>query len=126
MKITTKKIRELVEGFNELIDKEMPISLSYRIQRNAVKINKESELIHQMTKKIIDKYKDDELSDSDKIVIKEEFRKKFGEEMEELEEQEIEVDLDLLNLKELEVSGVSIKPASLMLLEPIIEFEEDK
>lgn len=119
MNIKVEDVFLLVDGFNELNQKDLPVSMSFKLQKNSFKVNEEVELITKMRQSIVDKYKkleeDNEGVDYYEIATKE---------LEELDSQETDIDLQMISAKELEECGILIKPMTLMQLEKVIS-EED-
>ncbi len=122
MKIKVEDIFMLVDGLNELNKKELPVSLSLKLQRNSLKINDEVDLITKMKKEILNKYK--ELEENDKSEDSN-YYDIATEELEDLDSQEIDIDLQVVSTKELEECGAMIKPMTLMQLNTIITEEEE-
>jgi len=115
------KIREvynLYEGIKELIDKELPISTAYKIQKNFTKLEDEVKQAEVIRKKIIDKYKEGKEDENGNVDIKEDCVEYFNKEIEELFTQEVELELKKINVEELE--GIKIKPLTLSRLDLII------
>lgn len=120
MKLTVKDLYDLTEGLNKLLDKELPTSVAFSIQRNFKKIGEEVKASDEVRKKIVEKYKEKDNKDGT-IQIKKDKINVFQKDNDELMKQEVDVDVKKLKLSDL---GESIKPRTLGLLESIIE--EDK
>lgn len=116
LKLKIKEIYELIGGFNELVQKEMPIPLALKIKRNANKINDELRIINEMKKDVIEKHN----------TKTKEGHSRMLEEIDELDTQEIDIDLQLIYTSELNSSDISVKPAVLVNLDPIIKDDTDE
>lgn len=110
MKLKISEIKELVDGLNEIVQKEMNISLSFKVKRNAMKINDEVKIISEMRESIVEKYDLENAEEHNKAL----------EELDELNNQEVDIELQMLSVSELEESNISVKPSVLANLEPII------
>lgn len=123
MKITIKDVFNLVEGLNEINEKELPVSLAFKLQRNSLKISEESKSAQDFENKIVSKYRSG-TSEDGQIMIKNKDLESFNKEKEELMAQEVEVDLQQIAISDLDTSELTIKPRTLLLLDKIIK--EDK
>lgn len=117
MKLTIKDVYSLAEGLTLLLEKEFATKTAFTIQRNHSKVMSEFEIANDLRRKIIDKYKEKDL-DNGKVELKEDKKNDYKKEYNELMEQEVEVELKVIKLKDL---GETIKPRTLGLLEKIIE-----
>lgn len=125
MKITVQDVFNLVEGLNEINEKELPVSLAFKLQRNSLKINDEAKTAQEFEQKIIDKYKH-KTTDEGQAFIKNEKLEAFNKEKDELMSQEIDVGLQQIEISDLNIDGLMIKPRVLMLLDKIIKEDENE
>ncbi|HLQ97913.1 MAG TPA: hypothetical protein VK135_04430 [Candidatus Dormibacteraeota bacterium] len=95
MKLTVEELYNLADGIGELSKKELDTKTAFKIGRNHRKIADEIKTADELRQKIVEKYKKDE-GDG----IKEEHRKAFKKDFEELMEQEVEIKLAYIGLHE--------------------------
>lgn len=119
MKIKVADLYDLSLGLNDLSEKELPISVSFKIHRNQQTVSEELISAEKLRQKIIDKYKEKEVEDG--IKIKEGKLNDFHNEMNELMKQEIEVKLHEIKLDE--IKNISIKAKTLNMLKTILNAE---
>lgn len=117
MKLTVQELYNLIDGLSSLLDKEIPTSVAFSVQRNFKRISEEVKASDEVRKKIVEKYKEKDNEDGT-IQLKKDKLKNYQKESDELMQQEVDIDLRVINLADL---GESIKPRILGLLEPIIE-----
>jgi len=115
MKVGT--IYNISEGLAELSEKELPISIALIIKRNQSKIAAELKSTDELRDKIINKYKEFQRGDGS-IQLKKDKIPAFNKEYEELMNEEIEIDLQTIDINTIE--GISIKPRTLTLIDPIL------
>lgn len=113
MKIKVADLYNLSLGLADLADKELPISISLKIQRNQKAVSEELISSDKVRQKIIKEHTEKKLDDG---LVK--LTPKGIEKMDELMEQEIEIELQDISLEELE--GISIKPKTLTQLKTIL------
>ncbi|MCR1834964.1 hypothetical protein NSA56_11215 [Oceanobacillus caeni] len=121
MKLTVQELYNLTEGLSTLLDRELPTSVAFSIQRNFKKVGEEVKASDEVRKKIVEKYKQED-NDDGTIQLKKDKLDDYQKENNELMEQEVEIDLKSIKLSDL---GNMIKPRTLGLLESII-IEEEK
>lgn len=116
MKITIKEILENVESLKLLMEKDLPVKVSYRIKRLIDKLNpitkvydeKRVELIKEYGDKVVDEKTGEEntqVKDPEKI-------KQFMEKVNDLQSLEEEVEFDKIGIEEL--GDVKIAPKDLV------------
>jgi len=88
LKLKLNDLYSLSLGLVSLIEKELPISLAFKIQRIQNKVQEELDASDKVRKKLIEKYKEKELEDG-QVQIKKDKLKEFNIEMDELMKQEI-------------------------------------
>ncbi|MBT2599079.1 MULTISPECIES: hypothetical protein [unclassified Oceanobacillus] len=120
MKLTVTELYNLSDGLKNILDKELPTSVAFSIQRNFKKVGDELTPSNEVRKNIIEKYKEKDNGDGS-FNIKKDKVELCKKEVNELMEQEVDIDLKRIKLSDL---GESIKPRTLGLLEPIIKEEE--
>jgi len=117
MKLKVQDLYNLNEGLKELLEKEIPTTSAFVVQRNYKKIAEELETSDKVRRQMVEKYKESDNKDGtvqikkDKVFI-------FNDEYKELMNQEIDVDLKQLDLSHL---GDTMKPKTIALLEKIID-----
>lgn len=111
---------EMIQGLNDVLDKEIPTKTAFDLQKNLRNIQHEAKPADELKKKLNEKYKDH--INEGRIENKEK-REAYLKELEEINDQEVEVELTKIGLDDL---GESIKPRTLYLIEPMIKIEEDK
>lgn len=117
MKLQVGNLYDLAIGLNDLANKELPISTSLKIQRSQKAVSEELISADKIRHKIIEKYKEKEVDEG--IKIKEGKMELFNKEINELMKQEIDINLNKIDVKELK--GISVKPKTLMLLDKILK-----
>ena len=135
MKATKKKVsikNSFFESFaiesQRLERKDLPISLAFWISKNFEKIRQESQTYFEMKRKIAEKYSEKDENGKAKIDSKGNYEiqdmSKFIEELKELQEQEIEIELNVINVKLQDLDGIKMTPAEMSCLMPFIEIKE--
>lgn len=124
MKIKVADLYDLSLGLNDLADKELPISISLKIEQNQKKVNEELVSTDKIRQKIINKYKDNDVKVENGTKIKEGKVDVFQKEVQELMDQDVELDLKKIDLKDL--GEISIKPRSLTFLNTILKTDSAK
>ena len=123
MKLKAFQLYELDEGLADLGEKELPISTSLKIQRTHKAVKSELDPINKVRSKIVNKYKDKELNDGG-VQIKKDKIEVCRKELDELMNQDVEVKVSKINIKEL--ANISVKPKTLgMIGELLVEGEGD-
>lgn len=119
MKIKVADLYDLSLGLNDLADKELPISTSLKIEQNQKKVNEELVSTDKIRQKIVNKYKDDSVKVENGVKIKDDKLDIFQDEVQELMDQDVELDLKKIDLKDL--GEISIKPRSITFLKTILK-----
>lgn len=123
MKLKAFQLYELDEGLADLGDKELPISTSLKIQRTHKAVKNELDPINKVRQKIVNKYKDKVLENGG-VKIKQDKIEICRKELDELMNQEVELKVSKVNVKELE--NISVKPKTLgMIGGLLVDGEED-
>ena len=119
MKIKVADLYDLSLGLNDLADKELPISTSLKIEQNQKRVSEELVSTDKIRQKLIEKYKDNDVKVENGVKIKDDKLDIFQEEVQELMNQDVELDLKKIDLKDL--GEISIKPRSLTFLKTILK-----
>ena len=118
-----KEIYELNEGLKTIVDKELPIKVSFLIQKVLSIIEIEIRNAEVIRQKIIKKYTDEEatkkLKEPGKVQLQEDKLEDFNREINELMDQEVDIKLKKIKIDDLD--GITIKPIELNRLKYIIE-----
>lgn len=114
-------VYNLIEGLSDMIDKELPISTAYIVQRNHKKLVDEYKVANETRQGIMEKYKEKDTDDG--VVIKKDKTKEFDKDIKELMDQEVDLALDKIWLEDL--GETAVKPRTLALIDTIIK-EDDK
>lgn len=124
MKLKVFQLYELDEGLADLGEKELPIGTSLKIQRTHKAVKDELDPINKVRQKIVDKYKDEVLEDGG-VKIKQDKIEVCRKELDELMNQEVEIKVSKINVKELE--SISVKPKTLgMIGELLVDGGQDE
>ena len=126
MELTVEKLYAIVEGLNTLMDKELPISAAFSVQRNMKVLSNELEASDKLRDKIVQKYAS-EIKEDGTATIPNENMESFQKEYDELMKHEIGIDIEPILKTQL---GDSIKPKTIAQLSDILaddykEGEED-
>ena len=122
MNLTVQDIYNLNEGLIVVNEKDLPIKVALKLQRNSLKVNEEYNVASGIRRKIIDKYKDKKL-DNGNVKIKKDKIEVYNKEIKELMEQDVKIELEKINPSDL---GETIKPRTLILIDKILkEASED-
>jgi len=119
LKIKVADLYDLSLGLNDLADKELPISTSLKIEQNQKRVSEELVSTDKIRQKLIEKYKDNDVKVENGVKIKDDKLDIFQEEVQELMDQDVELDLKKIDLKDL--GEISIKPRSLTFLKTILK-----
>ena len=119
MKLKVSDLYDLSLGLADLSEKELSISLSFKIQRASKAVSDELIASDKVRKKIIEKYKEKDLENG-QVQIKKDKLIEFNKEMQELMKQEVEVSIDKIDIEDLEKADINIKPKTLMQLDSIL------
>lgn len=122
MKLLVKDLYNINEGLSKLLDKDLPTSVAFSIQKNVKAIGDEITPANEVRTSLAEKYK--EFTDDDGVFKEgnEVEKAEYAEKINELMEQEVDVKIRPLKLSEL---GETIKPRTLFLLDEIIEEDEE-
>lgn len=125
MKLSNNKILNDMQRLREISDKQLPVKVSYAIAKNLNKIESELKTYNNEREKLINKYakKNSDgtvrADEAGQIIFKEEYKKQWDKDINELLSIENEVDIHKFNISTLE--GYSMTPAELMLIDYMIE-----
>lgn len=125
MKLSNNKILNDMQRLREISDKQLPVKVSYAIAKNLNKIESELKTYNNEREKLINKYAEKNsdgtvrADEAGQIIFKEEYKKQWDKDINELLSIENEVDIHKFNISTLE--GYSMTPAELMLIDYMIE-----
>ncbi|MCD2137164.1 hypothetical protein [Salinicoccus halitifaciens] len=124
MELSIEKLYALVEGLNSLVEKELPISAAFSIQKNISIVTAELETSDKLRDKIIQKFAS-EIREDGSADIPHENLEEFRKEYDELMQHKVEIELTSIKHSQL---GETITPLALGQLMPILveDVEEDK
>lgn len=108
----------LQEGLTDLSQKEMNVSVAFKVQKNHKLVTDELKSANEVRQKLIDKYKESDDGQGN-VKLKKDKVQDFNKESNELLEQKVDIELKHINTDELE--GISIKPRTLALLETVLQ-----
>lgn len=127
MKITNRRIVNGATFLNGLINKQLPIKVSYAIAKNVSKIESELKVYNKERQKLIDKYciKDEEgknkIDENNQLRIADEHLEVWNENLEELLDIEVEIHIHKFDVNDLLNSNCEMTPSELMLIDYMIE-----
>lgn len=129
MKITNQTLTKSVQGFKEIMKKELPYSVTLKISKNIKKIQSLLDEYNDEFKRLSEQYfeKDEKgnyITNEQGIKIKDELVNEYIEKVKILNEFENEVDLYTINSNDLE--GIKLSPKALLAIEFIINDEEEE
>lgn len=125
VKLSNERLLNDVPQLGELINKHLPVKVSYAIAKNVAKINSELKTYTDLRAKLIEKHAEKEedgkikSDESGQLIFKEGCKEQWEKDIKELLDIENEIDIHKFNLAELE--GHSMKPSELMLIDYMIE-----
>lgn len=123
MKIKLSQIINSKEALEELIKKELPIKISYRIQKVIRVIEPEYSSYDSVRHKlIVEKYGEENPKDSGSWKVKDENTSVFYKELEELLSEEIDIDVLKIKLPD----DITITPSHLYLLSWLVDVDEEE
>ena len=122
MKLTVEQLYALVEGLNSLVEKELPISAAFSIQKNISTVTNELEASDKLRDKIIQKYAS-EVKEDGSADIPQENVANFHKEHDELMKHEVEIELSSIKYSQL---GETITPQALGQLIPILKKDDEE
>ncbi len=121
MKLTVEEVYNISQGLSALLDKELPTSVAFSIQRNFKKVGEEVDAANKVKNKLADKYKD-HIDDNGYFKKgKKKEKEEYNKELKELYDETVEIELNPIKLSDL---GEYIKPRTVGLIEKIIEEEK--
>ena len=126
IKIKLHTLPQSIESLNKIIEKDIPIKLSYKLIKLYKKLTKEVEQYEESRMKLINKYgekkEDGQLNvrENGIVTINPENMQKFQQELLELGDIDIEMEFNPIKLEELEDAGVAMSPKHLMMLDEFI------
>jgi len=123
MKLTNGEIFEAKPALGKLIEKELPVKVSYELAKMGNKLNEQYNIIESVRNGLIHKYGEE---DNGSLRVKEGTKKfaKFVDEFNELMKQEVELDVNTVEIpQEVEGKKVQIEPKVLMPLIKLVEIK---
>lgn len=123
MNIKLDNLANILEGMNILLQKELPIKISYKLSRLNKILSDEYQQFEESRKKLIDKYgnKDSDgnlITQDDLVQFSEENRALFINEFSDLLDIDVHINFDPININELE--DIKISPLDLLKLDSFI------
>lgn len=123
MNIKLDNLANILEGMNILLQKELPIKISYKLSRLNKILFDEYQQFEESRKKLIDKYgnKDSDgnlITQDDLVQFSEENRALFINEFSDLLDIDVHINFDPININELE--DIKISPLDLLKLDSFI------
>lgn len=128
MKIKLFNLSAIIEALNQIIEKDIPIKLSYKLSKLYKTLAAEFQQYEESRIQLINKYgekKDGELDikQDGTATIKADNMPKFQQELNDLANIEAEVSFTPINIEELESAGIKIAAKYLMALEDFVAGE---
>lgn len=127
IKLSNEKLVNSVQTLNTLTQQQLPITISYAISKNIVKIEEELKIYNTEKQKLIEKYsvKDEEektkVGEDGTITIAEENIDMWNKDIAELFAIENEIDIHQIQISKLENSNFNIAPSELMKIDYMIK-----
>lgn len=123
-KLTNKEIIEKVGMLGELINRKLPVKVSYAIGKNISKIESELKHYNKARKNILEKYceKDEEGNlkiEDGNYVIKENEKENWNKDIKDLDEIVVEIDAHTFNIDLL--NGYEMSPSEMMCIDFMLE-----
>jgi hypothetical protein len=109
------KIIEIInntENINQLLQMELPVKVSYRINRIVNKLSPEIKIFNYSVSKLLQKYGKEDTERKGNYTIKKENVEAFNKEFEEIGNTEIKLDFEKIKVEDL--GDVTIKPKLLV------------
>lgn len=122
IKLTVKDIVDGRQALEKLYVCDLPVLISFSLAKNLKKINEICTSFDQIKMKLFDKYGEIDEKDKNMKRIKDEHIDKYNEEMTTLFKEEIELDLDLISIKDL--TNIKMTPMDLVYLEKLVKYQE--
>lgn len=119
MKLSNRKIVNVINGIGPIATMSMPVKASYAISKNIIKLEKEAEIYNIEREKLLDKYaeKDEEgklITEGGNINIKAECITDWNRDITELLNIEVEVDVHTFNVEHLINCNMSVEEIKLI------------
>lgn len=107
IEISVSTLINCTQALNELIKKPLKIRTAYKIARLAREVSKELELFNNTKNSLIEKYGEHDennnlITENNNYKIREDMRKEFVEEYQDMMQQTIKLNIEPITLKELE------------------------
>ncbi|MBS4535840.1 hypothetical protein GOQ29_09455 [Clostridium sp. D2Q-14] len=122
MQVTVQEVFNLNEGLEDIVHKELPIGVAFKIQRNMREVEKEYKITQDLRSKLINKYKEKDLANG-KVKLKKDKLEDFYQELNELLDQTVNINVQKINVNELH--SIKVTPKTLGLIHTIL-FEGDE
>ena len=120
MKLKLSTIVNSREALQEVLKKELPIKIAFRIQKNLRLIEPEFIQYEELRSKLIKEKYGEESGEEGNWVVKSTMTKEFIKELEDLTSEEIELDIIKVTLPD----DFKITPTNVYLLEWMLNFED--
>lgn len=127
MKLTNKKIVNDANFLGALVQKQLPVKVSYVIAKNVSKIEKELEIYSKERQKLLDKYSvkgekgENLIDENNQFQIADEHLESWNKDLNELLDIEVEIDIHKFNINDLLNFNCEMTPGELMLIDYMIE-----
>jgi len=121
MKLKNGEIFYAAQPLRRLIGEKFPLKTSYELATLVNKLANQLAIIEDVRQGLLRKYGDKNPQGQYAITLDSENWDKFGEEINELFDQEVEVELERVKLPDNTNSPIEIEPSVLMALERFIE-----
>jgi len=126
MKTLNLKLSDMVNsvnGFQDLVNKDMPIKLALKLMKIATNVNQEVKIFEEAKQSLFKKYGTED-EETNRTTIPEEHVKEFSDDMMVLLSEEVELVVpDMITTKELMAIKESVKPSTLMSIDWIVKDE---
>lgn len=131
---TLGQLADSVEALNRLSVTKLPIKMAFEVSRILKRVTPEVQTFHEVREAKFKEWSrptvktDPEYDENvkDQLVIKEEFREQFRDEMKELTATEVKFHFKPISITELEKLNISIEPGVLYALEWLFKDEPDE
>ncbi len=129
MTVTLQDIVNAVEPLNDIVDREIPVRLAYKLMTLSDEVNEHQKRYEKLRRELVQKYGepvyDEEGNDTGQIQVKQDQNEAFIQEHRDLLANEVEISTPSITLSELEGAG-NIKTWYLMRLRPFIDDESSE
>lgn len=123
MKLSNKKLVDVIEGIGNIVNMTLPVKVSYAILKNVTKIEKELEIYHKERERLVAKYGEKKesgnlkISEDGKVNIEdvEGWNKEFNELL------NIKVDIDIHKFKIDEIMDCNMSVVEIALIDFMIK-----